>query len=410
MSACLIIVENLPVPLDRRVWQEAKALTAAGWKVSVICPQSQLYPAAEETIDGIHVFRHAVLVEASGRLGFVAEYASALYHETRLAWKVYCRHGFDVVHACNPPDLIFLVALPFKLLGKKFVFDQHDICPELFTAKFGRRGPVYWGTRLCEWLTYRLADRVITANERFKVLCSRRNKKDPGDITPVQSIPDRHKFVLMESEQHSRADACLTLGYVGVIGDQDGVDTLVRAVAVLRDRGVTNFMCLIVGDGPSCKSAKALVKHFNLEDTIEFTGFLSGQILLNNLSRFDIGVIPDPRNSYTDNITMNKVFEYMFLGKPIVSFRLAETMALIGPCGLYAEEETPEALADAILVLMQDKSLRTTMGEVARRRAQTQFSWDVEAKKLVGLYEALLPQAQSRQARPPDVAPVKVSD
>ena len=136
LPSCLIIVENLPVPFDRRVWQEALALAEAGWQVSVVCPKSHLHPQDEEVIDGIFIYRHPAPLEARGKFGFVFEYASALYYEARLTWKVFRRHGIDVIHACNPPDLIFLIAIPFKLLGTKFVFDHHDICPELYTAKF----------------------------------------------------------------------------------------------------------------------------------------------------------------------------------------------------------------------------------------------------------------------------------
>ena len=248
--SCLIIVENLAVPFDRRVWQEAQALAGAGWRVSVICPKSTLHPQAEETIDGIAIYRHPIPLEARGVLGFFLEYASALYHETRLAFRVWRRHGIDVIHACNPPDLIFLVALPYKLLGAKFVFDQHDICPELYIAKFNRRGIGHAITRACEWLSYRCADLVITANESFKKLCAPRNGKNPEDVVAVHSYPDFAKFAAVAAQPNT--DPRLTIGYVGIIGSQDGVHTLVRAIDVLRNRrGSGGFRCRIVGDGPS---------------------------------------------------------------------------------------------------------------------------------------------------------------
>jgi glycosyltransferase involved in cell wall biosynthesis len=394
MPSCLIIVENLPVPLDRRTWQEAQELSRAGWQVSVVCPKSSLHPESEEIIDGIFVYRHPMPMEARGRFGFFVEYGTALFYETRLAWKVYARHGIDVVHVCNPPDLLFLVALPFKLLGASFVFDHHDICPELYIAKFHRRGLGYWGTRVCEWLSYRIANLVITANESFKALGSARNGKRADDIVVVHSFPDPVKFSAVATNSDLRVRAPLVIGYVGVIGDQDGVETLIRALAVLRDhhnvRG--GFICRIVGDGPSCASVKDTVAHLNLEDCVEFTGFVGGQALLTHLASFDIGIIPDPKNCYTDNITMNKVFEYMFLGKPIVGFQLHETMRLVGECGIFAQEETPEALASAIMALMNDGDLRSRLGEAGRRRAHQVFSWRVDAEKLVGGYERLRPQ------------------
>lgn len=405
MPSCLIIVENLPVPLDRRTWQEARELSRAGWQVSVICPKSPLYSESEEIIEGIFVYRHPMPMEARGRLGFVAEYLTALFYEMCLACKVYARHGIDVVHVCNPPDLLFLVALPFKLLGTRFVFDHHDICPELYIAKFRRRGLGYWATRICEWISYRTANLVITANESFKALGSSRNGKRADDIVVVHSFPDPAKFsaVALNSERAGRGP--LIIGYVGVIGDQDGVETLISALAVLRDRHrAGGFLCRIVGDGPSCVSVKQLVKQLDLVDCVEFTGFVTGQTLLAQLSSFDIGIIPDPRNCYTDNITMNKVFEYMFLGKPIVGFKLSETMKLVGECGIFAEEETPEALATGIEVLMKDPDLRTELGEAGRRRANELFSWRADAEKLVAGYERLLPRRSKELAVDPPTA------
>jgi glycosyltransferase involved in cell wall biosynthesis len=390
--SCLIIVENLAVPFDRRVWQEAQALASAGWQVSVVCPKSALHPQAEETIDGINIYRHPIPLEARGILGFFFEYASALYHEARLAFKVYRRHGIDVIHACNPPDLIFLVALPYKLLGAKFVFDQHDICPELYIAKFNRRGLGHAITRACEWLSYRCADLVITANESFKKLCAPRNGKDPKEVVAVHSYPDFAKFAAVAAQPKAQPESKLIIGYVGIIGSQDGVETLVRAIDVLRnERGTSGFRCRIVGDGPSCASVKVLTRQANLQDCAEFTGFLAGHELLSTLSTFDIGVIPDPKDCYTDHITMNKAFEYMFLGKPVAGFRLRETMRVIGDCGVFAEEETPEALANAIARLLDDPQLRSELGETARRRARENFYWTADAQKLVAAYANLRP-------------------
>jgi glycosyltransferase involved in cell wall biosynthesis len=398
MASCLIIVENLPVPFDRRVWQEAQALAGAGWQVSVVCPRSALHPEIEEVIDGIFIYRHPAPLEARGRFGFVFEYINALYHETRLAWKVFRRHGIDVVHACNPPDLIFLVALPFKLLGAKFVFDQHDICPELYIAKFSKRGVGYWIVCVCEWLSYRCADLVITANDTFRALCSPRNRKHLDDVIVVRSFPDIAKFALTTRDSQLQVHSRVTIGYVGIIGDQDGVEMLVRAIGALREQyGTSNFICRIVGDGPSSAAVKRLVEELGLADRIELTGYLSGRELLENLSSFDIGVVPDLKNCYTDNITMNKVFEYMFLAKPIVGFQLRETMDLVGPCGIFAQEETPEALAKAILTLMNDSELRSKLGEAACGRARELFSWRAEAKKLVAAYDSLRPARVRRK-------------
>jgi glycosyltransferase involved in cell wall biosynthesis len=205
MPSCVIIVENLPVPFDRRPWQEAKALASVGWDVSIICPLSTLHSQHQEVIEGITIYRHPLRLEARGRFGFIFEYAQALFHETCLTWKIYLKQGIDVIHVCNPPDLIFLVAIPFRLLGVRFVFDQHDLCPELYLAKFhGRRQVSYWALRVCERISYRTADLVITANDRFKAIGARRNHKslatfsgviEPSNSDPKEEPQCRHRGV-----------------------------------------------------------------------------------------------------------------------------------------------------------------------------------------------------------------------
>lgn len=334
MPSCVIIVENLPVPMDRRVWQEARALCEAGWAVSVICPATERFPARREKIDGIEIFRHPLPVQGRGIGGFFIEYATALFHEFRLLFKVHSVCGFEIIQVCNPPDLLFLVALPWKLFGKKLVFDHHDVCPELIEAKFGRKPFLKFILSSAEKLTFKAANLVISANETFRGLAITRGGKQPGEVVTVYSIPDARYFgnasLLRKTLGNATAQnrASIVIGYVGIIGDQDGVDNVVRMVRCLIEKyGLKDFTCVIVGDGPALPSIKSLAVELNVAEHVKFTGYLTGKELLETLSEFDIGVIPDPINSYNDKISMNKVFEYSAMGIPIVAINLRRRSA-----------------------------------------------------------------------------------
>jgi glycosyltransferase involved in cell wall biosynthesis len=416
-KSCVIVVENLPVPLDRRVWQEARALRRAGLDVSVICPATPEHPAAFETLDGIEIHRHPLPLQAEKRYGFLLEYAAALFHQTRLLLKIYRRRGVDVIQACNPPDLIFLSALPLLALGARFIFDQHDLCPELYEAKFGRRDGFYWLVRAAEWITYKLADQVVTANETTRETALSRGGKAPGRVVSVYSYPDTG--FARSCARHSGQDpgmsrAKIVLGYLGVIGAQDGLDGLVRSIAHLVHfcaRG--DFHAVVVGDGPALAGARALARELAVEDMVTFTGFLTGEKLAAQLRGFDIGLIPDPVNASNDKMSMNKVFEYCALGVPIVAFPLAETRRLLGDAGVYARGEEPRHLAEAALALMLDADLRAERGERCRRLAETGFDWTREARKYVGVYGKCLglPEAQTLddRRRAQDIAIARVA-
>lgn len=389
-KSCVIIVENLPLPFDRRVWQEANALKEAGWAVSVICPKNDKFPENYVCINDIHIYRHSLPLEASGKLGFVLEYMAALFHELRLLVKIYRKHGFDVIQACNPPDMIFLVTWPFQLLGKKFVFDHHDICPELFAVKFNRKGLLYKTMLLLEKLTYLSADMVITANDTFRNLCAGRTGKAADKVVSVYSVPDHKNMHRVEPRTDLKQGKRLLVGYIGIIGNQDGVDHLVRAMAHLKNNmGVTDVRAVIIGDGPDLQAVKALAVDLKVTDDIEFAGYLSGETLMSTLSAVDIGVIPDPYNEYNDKISMNKVFEYSKLGIPIVSYPLQETMRLLGDAVEVATTNDDAGLAEAINRL-RDDTRRTEMGQKALDRAAHSFSWDTEKEKYVAVFEKLI--------------------
>lgn len=397
--SCVIVVENLPVPFDRRVWQEACALRDAGWNVSVICPATEKYPALFEEIDGIAVYRHPLPLEAKGKWGFVAEYATALFHEVRLLVKVSRERGFDIIQACNPPDLIFLAALPFKLLGKKFVFDHHDISPELFAVKFGSKGLLHRLLTLLERWTFRSANLVISTNETFRRIAIQRGGKHPADVVTVYSVPDTSRIRRVEPDAALRQGKRLVLGYVGIINAQDGVDHVVRAVHhMTRELGVSDVHTVVVGDGPALPAARALAAELGVESDITFTGYLSGPALLAALSSFDIGIIPDPLNEYNDKISMNKVFEYSALGIPVVSYELSETRRLLGPALAAADSDDPAGLARAVNALVQDDDRRRALGEAVAALARRDFSWDREAEKYVRAFNGLLAQPELVEA------------
>lgn len=388
---CVIIVENLPVPFDRRVWQEANALKEAGWEVSVICPKNEQHSLKFEEINGIAIHRHALPVEARGKLGFLFEYAAALFHETRLLLKIAFTRGFDVVQGCNPPDLIFLVAAPYKLFGKKFVFDHHDLCPELYAAKYERRDFFHRLLLLAEKCTFRLADRVISANDTYRDIAITRGGREAGSVTAVYSVPDRQKLRRVDPDAKLRAGAGVVLGYVGIIADQDGVDHLIRMMHhIVNDDGHEGVRAVIVGDGPALASVKDLARSIGVAEHVTFTGYLRGEALFAAISTFDIGIIPDPVNEYNDKISMNKVFEYSALGIPSVAYDLSETRRLLGDAGTFAKDATPRGLATAALPLIDDEVLRRDQGERAGRLAKEKFNWENEARKYVAVYEELV--------------------
>ncbi len=400
--SCVIIVENLPVPFDRRVWQEALALKRAGWTVSVICPATDRHPEKFEQLSGIAIYRHPLPVEARGKITFLLEYSVALIHEFRLLVKVWRERGFHVIQACNPPDLIFLLALPFKLIGKRFLFDHHDVNPELFEAKFQRKGVIHRLLLLFEKLTFLSADFVVSANDTFREIAISRGGKRPDKVVTVYSVPDKTRIRRVAADESVRHGKKFVLGYVGIIGDQDGVDHMVAAVEhLVRAKRFTDFHAVVVGDGPALASTRELAVSRGLSDYITFTGYLTGEALLRHLSTFDVGIIPDPVNVYNDKISMNKVFEYTALGIPSVAYPLTETRRLLGRAGVYANGIKPTDLANACHSLLSDDCLRASCSQAARRLAEQSFSWDKEEEKYIAAYESLTDDAH-RYRRPSD--------
>ncbi|MBR1132234.1 glycosyltransferase family 4 protein [Bradyrhizobium iriomotense] len=387
----LIIVENLPVPFDRRVWQEASTLRDAGALVSVICPEGKAHTKRYEYLDGIHIYRHSLPVEAEGALGFLLEYSAALIHEMRLALLIHFRHGFDVIHGCDPPDLIFLVALPFKLLGKKFIFDHHDIGPEMYESKFGKRGLFWRALKLVEWLTFKTANVVIATNDSYRKIAVTRGGKRPEDVFVVRSGPDPVRLKVRTPNPSWRCGRRFLAGYVGVMGAQEGIDLLLEAAAhMIHVLGRRDVQFCLVGGGPGLQGFKTLAEKMELGDYVTFTGRAPDDTLFEILSTADVCVDPDPVNAMTDKSTMNKVLEYMALGKPIVQFELTEGRFSAGDASVYAKPNDPIDFANKLLALLDDPPARARMGAIGRTRIEERFAWNYEAPKLLQAYSRAL--------------------
>ena len=388
----LIIVENLTLPLDRRVWQEAKTLRDAGYTVSVICPRGGKYTASYELMDGIHIFRHPLPIEADGPLGYAVEYSTALFWEFLLTWRVYFKVGFDVIQACNPPDLMFLIAGFWKaLFGKPFVFDHHDINPELYEAKFGRRGRMHKLLLALERATFRTADVALATNESYREIALGRGGMSPERVFIVRSIPDLSTFKRTEPTPQLRNGRKHVVGYLGIMGAQDGVDNLIRAMEhLVNQRGRQDVQAVLVGRGTEVPRLERMIREMGLQDYVTLTGYLPTDKFLSAISTFDIGVVPDPNNPFNDKCSMNKVFEYMALGIPVVGFDLTETIRSAGEAALYARNNDPIELAAHVANLCDDVELRRSLGEAGQRRARTLLRWDGERQRLLAAYDLAL--------------------
>lgn len=384
----LIIVENLPLPFDRRVWMEALTLKSFGAEVTIICPATRGYEKTEECIQGIQIFRHK-LVEASSLLGYLAEYLSALWSETRLAWRVFWTTGFDTIHACNPPDLIFLVALPFKLLGRKFIFDHHDLNPELFEAKYNRRG-LFWRTLVwMERLTFVCADVSIATNESYRAIAIRRGGMKPENVYVVRSGPDLEKFKALPANPTHKNGREFLVGYVGVMGEQEGIDLLLAAIDyIVHQLGRHDIQFCLIGGGPRRTDLQELCASLELSSYVTFSGRVSDHDLMEILSTSDVCVNPDRVNPMNDLSTMNKIMEYMALAKPIVQFDVVEGRVSAQGAALYANKNDPIDLAKKLVALIDDRQLREAMGRQGYERVAEQLSWRCQIPALIAAYQA----------------------
>lgn len=407
----LIIVQNLPVPLDRRVWLECQALVSRGYRVSVICPKGPSDPNRQH-LDGVDIFKYRPAPEAEGLVGFAWEFAYSWVRTAVLSLSAWRHRRFDVIQACNPPDTYWLLARMWRLRGVRFVFDQHDLNPELFLSRFGKPdgGLPALELRGLLWLerqTYRAADRIVSTNESYKAIAMRRGHREPDDITVVRSGPDTAQMRPIYPSDPRPHDG-INLVYLGIMGPQDGVDQALLVVdELVHRRGRTGVSATLLGFGDCLADLKRQSTALGLDGHVTFTGRVDRIAIAEYLSRADIGLCPDLKTPLNDISTMNKTMEYMAYGLPSVSFDLVETRVSGEDCVLYVESGDIGAFADAVERLMDDPELRADMGRRARSRVSAVLDWRPQAEAYVSVFDGLTGFTQPGPAVPPaGTAPV----
>lgn len=389
MRRILIIVENLPVPFDTRVWQEATTLAENGYTVSVISPKGKGYTAEKEILEGVHVYRHDLPTEGNGPLGYLKEYLIALKEEMRLAKRIYKEIGFDVIHGCNPPDDIYLIAQHFKKYGVKYVFDHHDICPELFEAKFGHAsGPLYLSQVFMERQTYKHCTFAFVTNESYKKIAIERGKMEPDKVIVLRSGPRLERMKIQPPVEKVKHGKKYMVGYLGVIGQQEGIGYILEAAKYCKETlHRDDIFWGIVGGGPHLAVLKEQCSKMQLDDCVEFTGRVPDQVLLDYMNTADVCVNSDTYNSMNDKSTMNKILEYMALAKPIVQFELTEGHYSAQEASLYAQQNNAKDMADKIVFLLDNPETRRKMGMIGYNRIVNELSWEHTSKALLEGYD-----------------------
>jgi glycosyltransferase involved in cell wall biosynthesis len=369
--------------------------------VSIICPTGKGYEKKHEAIDGIDVWRYPLPAEAEGALGYAVEYFAALSWTFLLSLRIFFAKGFDVIHACNPPDLFFLIGNFFKLFGRKFVFDHHDANPELYQAKFGRRDLFWKAMCLLERLTFRFADVSIATNNSYRRIAIERGGMPPERVFVVRSGPSLERLKIVPALESLKCGKRFLVGYVGVMGRQEGIDLLLQAVQhLVHERNRKDIHFGLVGGGTSLDEMKGLARELGVAEYVTFTGRVPDAELLAMLNTADVCVNPDVANEMNDISTMNKIMEYMALGKPMVQFDLAEGRFSAQDASLYAKKNDPLDFAARIVELLDNPEQRARMGAFGRRRVQNELEWRYEAPKLLAAYDALWAKTAPRHQQP----------
>jgi len=397
VSPCvLIIVQNLPVPFDRRVWLECQALREDGYRVAVVCPKGPGDPR-HHVVDGVELFKYRPYSggnsQCNSQWGFVAEYLYSFVMTLWLTLVAWRRVRFDLIQTCNPPDIFWPIGLIFRALGGTyFVYDQHDLCPELYESRFpGREGATYRGLRLLEWCTYHTADHVIATNNSYRAKAIDRGGKQDDEITVVRTGPDPDRLRRVEANPALRRGRQYLAAYLGVMGPQDGVDIVMRAASVIvNELGRTDVSFTLMGTGDSFPDLVALRHELGLEGYVEFTGRAPDDLVFSVLSTADVGLSPDPRNPLNEVSTMNKTMEYMAFELPVVAFDLCETRVSAEGAAVYAEPNDVTKYAQAILELLDDEPRRRTMGKMGRSRVEQKLAWQHQRDRYVDVYDNLL--------------------
>jgi glycosyltransferase involved in cell wall biosynthesis len=387
----LLLVENLPVPFDRRMWMQATTLQRNGYQVTVICPRGQ-YACGREVLQGVTIYRYP-LPSLSGLAGHLAEYAVAVVMTFALTWVVRLREGFDCIQSANPPDLFFLIAGVFKLFGTPFIFDQHDAMPEICESRWqGWKRSLT--RRMCLWAeraTFRTADRVIATNDSYRAIARTRGAVPDHRITVVRSAPSLHRFRAVPPRPELKDGARFLVAYLGVIGPNDGLDRLLAAIAhIVHARRRRDVRFVIVGSGDLYAQTVALSESLRLAAWVRFTGRISDEEVIDWLSSADVCVAPDPKDALNDISSFNKIVEYMALGRPIVAFDLREARIAADGAASFVPANDVTAFGDAIVALLEAPERRQRMSVAGRRRFETELAWEHQEARLLGLYRELI--------------------
>jgi glycosyltransferase involved in cell wall biosynthesis len=393
----VILVENLSVPTDRRVWQQALALTASGVEVSVVCPRGETRDREPYALlEGVRIFRYPARHAASGIASYAREYGSALKEMRRLVRQIAAEHRVDVVHASNPPDVLLLAALSTRRAGAAFIFDQHDLVPEMTLSHFAGNKVLYRATLGAERLSYRLSDVVLVTTESYRDVALTRGRKRAEDVFVVRNAPDLSFFRPVEPDPELRKGARFVIGYMGIVGHQDGVDHTLRALAVLKGRR-SDWRGVFVGEGEALDEMRHLSRRLGVDELVEFTGWRSGDELVSALSTFDVCVAPNPKTPLNDVSTMVKLLEYMAMSKPVAAYDLRETRRVAADAAAYAAVDDPSSLADAIERLLDDPELAARMGALGRERIETVLSREEATKQLLAAYDRAYAAADAKR-------------
>jgi glycosyltransferase involved in cell wall biosynthesis len=386
-----IVVQNLPVPFDRRVWLECRALRDAGFEVSVVCPKGKDDPSYAE-LEGVHLFKYRAFPPITRQVMFLAEYLWSILATFAGLVRAWRRRPFAVVQVCNPPDVLFAAVVPFRLLfGVRMVFDQHDLCPELYLSRFDKPAELpHRALLLAERATYALSAHVISTNESYRRVALERGGKRPEDVTVVRTGPDPDRMRRGERDPEMLRGHEHLLVYIGVMGPQDGVDCALRAMHhLVHVRGRTDVALTLIGDGDAAPALRRLATELRLDEHVVFTGRAPDELVGRLMSSADVGLSPDPKNPLNDVSTMNKTMEYMAFELPVVAFDLVETRVSAGDAAVYAEPGREDEYADAILDLLADDVRRKQMGAAGRRRVEDVLAWRNQVPAYVGVHDRL---------------------
>jgi len=388
----LFLIENVPYSLDSRVKREAHVVQKLGGSVCVICPSDGT--GFFKQIDGVTVYQYPKPAWGGGFLAHLAEYLTSLFFHSILAVYVFFRHGFDIIHAGNPPDIFWLVAAPYKLLGKKYIFDHHDLVPELFEVRYAEKMP--WLHKVTLWFEKRnmvLADHVISTNDTFRSFAMQRGGRRPDQVTVVRNGPWLEQdFPDIDSKREVKETSGIRIGYLGIMNPQDHLDNLIEAARIIRHdwtRQDINFV--LIGSGDAYPGLVSLRDRLELRDVIEMPGTLSWEQVIETLKETDICVQPDPPTVFNRNLTMNKLMEYMALGKAVIAYDMPETKVSGGAAVVYVGGSSAQGLAKAIVALADDPVRRNELGAAARKRIEEHLSWERQRSSLAAVYRQVLP-------------------